>query len=199
MIDKYINIANEQWGKNQVINFPEEMFENINLEEAINIIDKIDQNALMLLPSREIAFFEWLKQNAPEIWDDLWNDENYAEYVVSISFLPLLIYSTNFNGFPICDLLEHDNYFFTRAMMETEQGRTVIETSQNIFANHKQLELFQILALEIAFNAIDIWHFAYKYNIPLKDALEAAEVLFNDKALIHVKQADEVIPYLEFM
>lgn len=199
MIDKYINLANEQWSNHQVITFPEEMFENINIQDAINIIDRIDQNALMLLPLREIQFFSWLKENAPEIWYDLWNDENYTEYVVSISFLPMLIYSSSFNGFPICDLLENDNFFFTRAMMESEQGKTMIETAQNILANKHQLELHQILALEIDFNAIDIWHFAYKYNIPIQDALAAAETLFNDKALEHIKRAEDVVPYLEFI
>ena len=199
MIDKYINLANEQWNNHQVITFPEEMYEDITIEDALNIIEKIDQNALMMLPLREIDFFSWLKENAREIWNDLWNDENYAEYVVSISFLPMLIYSTNFNGFPICDLLNNDNYFFTRAMMDTEQGKTIVETSQNIFANHQSLALHQILALEIDFNAIDIWHFAYKYNIPLKEAMDAAEMLFKDKALKHIKRAEDVVPYLEFI
>ncbi|HOV93210.1 MAG TPA: hypothetical protein PLC04_09075 [Candidatus Kapabacteria bacterium] len=199
MIEQYIDLANKQWNNHQVITFPEDMYEEISIQEALDILDKIDQNALMLLPLREIKFFTWLKENAPEIWDDLWNDENYAEYVVSISFLPMLIYNTNFNGFPICDLLEHDNYFFTRQMMDTEQGRTMIETSQTIFENHQPLALHQILALEIDFNAIDIWHFAYKYNITLDKAFEAAEILFNDKALKHIKRAEDVVPYLEFI
>ena len=57
MIEQYIDLANKQWNNHQVITFPEDMYEEISIQEALDILDKIDQNALMLLPLREIKFF----------------------------------------------------------------------------------------------------------------------------------------------
>ena len=64
----------------------------------------------MKLPPSEISFFEWLKKNDNIVWNDLWNEDEDL-YQVSIDLLPQ--FSDNRNGFPICDLQDGLNYYFT--------------------------------------------------------------------------------------
>lgn len=198
MIKSYIDFANAELKEKQFVTFPEELFINTSVQEASEIVSNLDPNALMLLPKKEIAFFEWLKVADFKVWQDLWDDDSMPEYVVSISFLPLLVYQSNFNGFPICDLMYNDNYYFTIGMMDADHSQTVLEAAKARFEQNLRLDLHQILALEIAFNSIDIWHFANKYHVPLQDAKLALEILIQDKAIKHYKKAEEVAKFIQF-
>ena len=198
MIKKYIEIANNSINEKNYVVFPEEVFEKISLQDANEIVRSIDINTLMLLPQKEIDFFEWLKREDKAIWDDLWNDGENQAYLVSISFLPLLIYSSNFNGFPICDLMDNDNYYFTISMMNADHSQTVLEAAKGRFSNQQKLDLHHILALEIVFNSIDIWHFAYKYGISIDNAKMALDILVQDKAIYHYKKTEDVARFINF-
>lgn len=198
MINTYITLAKTELSKNKFITFPEELFETLTSEEAQQIVSGIDINALMILPEKEIEFFEWLKKEDEPVWKDLWSDDEIAPYLVSVSFLPFLVYKSTANGFPICDLMTVENFYFTISMMIADHSQTVLEAAKERFNQHLKLDLHQILALEIAFNSIDIWHFAYKYNISLAAAKEALNILIQDKAIIHPTTAEEVARHIQF-
>ena len=198
MINTYTGIARVQLSKADYVTFPEEMFETITSEEAQKIISGIEKNSMMKLPAKEIEFFEWLKIVDYPVWEDLWEDEQFEPYIVSISFLPLLVYKSEFNGFPICDLLSVDNYYFTIDMMIAEHSQTVLEAAKDKFTQNLKLDLHQLLALEIAFNSIDIWHFAFKYNVTLEVAKQALNILIQDKAIYHFTKAEDISKYLHF-
>lgn len=198
MINTYIGLAKIEISKNNFITFPEELFVNSTVEEAQKIVSGINTNALMMLPEKEIEFFEWLKQVDFPVWKDLWEDEEFAPYLVSVSFLPFLVYKSNSNGFPICDLKTEDNFYFSISMMVADHSQTVLEAAKERFTQNLKLDLHQLLALEIAFNSIDIWHFAYKYNISLEHAKQALDILIQDKAIIHPTKAEDVAGHLQF-
>lgn len=198
MIDEIINFAKNELQSKQWVVFDENIFETLTPQQAAEIVKNLDPNALMMLSEREIEFFEWIKEVDYPIWEDLWGDDSLPPYVVSVSFLPLLVYQSNANGFPICDLIHNDNYYFNIAMMNAEHSREVLESARSRFESNQKLDLHQLLALEIAFNGIDIWHFAYKYGIDVETAKLAADVLIKDKALVHYKKYDEISDFLSF-
>ncbi len=198
MIQNIIDFAKSELQNNQWVVFEEKVFEELTPQQAIEVIRNMNSNAMMMLSEREIEFFEWIKQVDFEIWNDLWGDESIPPYVVSLSFLPLLVYQSNSNGFPICDLIYNDNYYFNIGMMNADHSKEVLESARGRFESNQKLDLHQLLALEIAFSGIDIWHFAYKYGIDVVVAKLAADVLIKDNALKHFKKYEEVSNYLDF-
>jgi len=198
MIQEIINFAKNELQNKEWVVFDESIFESLTPQQAMEVVRNLDPNALMMLSEREIEFFEWIKEVDPAIWDDLWGDDSIPPYVVSVSFLPLLVYQSNANGFPICDLIHNDNYYFNIAMMNADHSREVLESARARFEANQKLDIHQLLALEIAFNGIDIWHFAYKYGLDVQTAKLAADVLIKDKALNHYKKYDEVSNFLDF-
>lgn len=198
MIQKVIDYAKNELLNNQWVVFQENVFESLTPQQAIDVVRQLDPNSMMMLSEREIEFFEWIKQVDYAIWEDLWDDDSIPPYVVSLSFLPLLVYQSNSNGFPICDLLKNDNYYFNISMMNADHSKEVLEAARGRFESNQKLDLHQLLALEIAFSGIDIWHFAYKYGIDVEVAKLAAEVLIKDNALNHYKKYDEIANYLDF-
>jgi hypothetical protein len=198
MINTYIEFAKAEISKNNFITFPEELFEKISEDEAQQIVNGIEKYAMMMLPEKEIAFFEWLKVEDNPVWKDLWVDDEYAPYLVSISFLPFLVYKSHANGFPICDLVNLDNYYFTINMMIAENSQMVLEAAKERFKLKRKLDLHHLLALEIAFNSTDIWHFAFKYHITIDSAKQALDILVKDNAILHFTKAEDVGKYLQF-
>lgn len=179
------------------IKIPEEIYHNLQFEEAKKIADIYGGSTFIKLPKKEITFFEWLKKEDKDVWMDLWGDMEEEPYVVGLNFLPVLIYSEN-RGFPICDLVENDNYYFTPSHMVDAESRTIIEAATNKFKDRKKLTYNQLLALEISLNPIDIWHFSYKHRIPVETAKEAVEELKDDNALVHLKEAEHLATFVDF-
>lgn len=178
------------------IEFPEEMFSQIDDTIAKRIVAELKHRALFKLPKYEIEFQEWLKENDPKVWNDLWSCELHEPYVVSIIFLPNLV-ERDGRGFPICDLEHNDNYFFNEKHMTDEESKVYIETSRNRFQAKQKLTPAQLLALEISIGPIDIWHFAYKYNISIEMAKSAVEDLKGDFALVHLTDAEHLAKFME--
>ena len=198
MVSELIQYVNEITNAGKWVKFEEDVFNDLTINEAVKLIESVNSNAMIYLPKKEIDFFEWLKINDRDIWDDLWEDPEYPPYIVSMSFLPLLIYNTNYNGFPICDLMDNDNYYFNAAMMSEDHSNEVLEAAKARFDNNQKLDLHHLLALEIAFNSIDIWHFAYKYHLDVETAKMSAQVLIKDKALKHFTKYEDVAKYIDF-
>ncbi|OGU57899.1 MAG: hypothetical protein A2X64_02105 [Ignavibacteria bacterium GWF2_33_9] len=91
-----------------------------------------------------------------------------------------------------------DNYYFTIDMMIADHSQTVLEAAKSRFTQKLKLDLHQLLALEIAFNSIDIWHFAHKYHISLESAKQALNILIQDQAIYHLKKAEDISKFLHF-
>jgi len=185
----------EHLSENEIFDFPDEIFINLT-EDNIKILkEKFGSKYLMKIPDSEIQFFEWLKLNDTPVWNDLWeNTEN--NYTVALNFIPLL--KNNIRGFPICDLLNNDNFYFTESHLISEEAKIMVESVQKMYYEHKQLTIEQALVLEISLEPIDIWRFAYRYKISIERAKEAVANLVNDKILIHLKNAEQLTPFIDF-
>lgn len=192
-----------QWGKKTSdtdahIEFSEEIFHELDEDSSEVVKNALTGSTLMKLPQKEIKFFEWLKEKEPTVWKDLWEEDDIAEkYVVSIDFLPLLIYA-NKRDYPICDLEKAENFYFTEMHMTDEESKVIIEVAYKRLKDKKDLSVPQLLALEIKTKPTDIWHFAYKYNLKVGDAKRAVRELVEDDALVHLKDAEYLAPFVDF-
>lgn len=182
--------------KNVPIQIPEEIFNQITVDIAKELVQKFSHDTLVYLPEREIQFFEWLKEKDYDVWDDLWGGVNEEPYVVSISFLPLLI--RRFGGFPICDLVNNVNYYFTEEMIIQKTSHLLLETLREKFLRNEKLTIAQALLLEMSIAPVDIWHFAYYHHIPLSEAKKAVEELVEDNLIVHYKTAEELANFVQF-
>lgn len=181
----------QQMDTEEIIKVPEEIFASITHEQAEQVAITLSGKKMVYLPQKEIVFFEWLKEKDPAVWEDLWGDDLYPPYVVSASLLPYLIEEDS-NGFPICDLEKNTNYFFSLKFMQDEEAQVIIEAARNRLLAKMPLELSHRLALEVSLAPIDIWHFAYKYDIEIEDAKKAVDELVDDYALVHLKDAEHI-------
>ena len=147
---------------------------------------------LMKLPSKEQDFFEWLKREDPEVWHDLWDEDE--ELLVTLAFLPAL--RGNGNGFLICDLVQPANYFFTSRHIKPNG----LEAAQTILAKAElggDLSIGEALMVEILSAPIDIWHFCYKYGVPISRAKQVVQALVEHDWLVHLSNREDLVQYIE--
>lgn len=178
------------------LRIPSEIFEMIDVDTAKEIVREFGNDTLLFLPQHEIQFFEWLKTVDRKVWNDLWADVEEEPYVVSTAFLPLLI--DKLRGFPICDLVSNDNYYFTQDCINWKAAEHVLEGIQERFLRRESLTIPQHLLLEISIHPIDIWHFAYHYQLDLDEIKSAVKELVEDNLLIHLKKAEDLADYIQF-
>lgn len=188
--------ANES-GQGDYIVIPEDILRTIDGSRAEQLSKHFGHNTLIRLPISEIDFFEWLRESDYKVWNDLWGGTDEDPYVVGISFLPLLI-EKNGRGFPICDLMNNDNYYFSMSHMVDEESKAMIESSRERFMEGLELTVAQLLAVEISIAPIDIWHFAYKHNISLEIAKDAVHQMTEDHVLVHLKEAGHLAHFIDF-
>jgi hypothetical protein len=191
-----------EWCQKQVLsenllNIPKEILEKITFEQAQIINNYFPKTTLFKLPQYEIDFFEWVKLVDPSVWEDLWTDEINPPYIVSLIFLPVLV-KGSYRGFPICDLVNNENYFFAPAHLADKESEIFTESSKTRFLNKESLTVPQLLSIEISMDAIDIWHFAYKHKIELPEAKKAVKALVNDEVLVHLKDAEYLSTFINF-
>ena len=196
IVDFFRQFANDKG----YLDIPEEIFAKMEEDHGKVLVEELDQPRLFKLPEYEIQFFEWLKENDRPVWDDLWKNDNehgLEEYVVGISFLPLILKKDG-RGLPICDLYSVDNYYFTNQQLVGEESKVILESAKIRFQNKENISIGQLLAIEIDLGAIDIWHFACKHNIDLQKAKEAVHELVDDYALVHLKDASHLSSFIDF-
>lgn len=186
----------EKQKSNSVLRIPDEIFEMLDIDTARQIVKEIGEDTLLYLPKHEIQFFEWLKSADGNVWNDLWAGVSEEPYVVSISFLPLLI--DRFRGFPICDLMANDNYYFTQEFIVWKTAQLILDGIRERFLRRESLTIAQQLLLEISIHPIDIWHFAYHYRFKLEDVKSAVNELVEDNLLVHFKKAEELADFIQF-
>jgi hypothetical protein len=196
MTDKeVINWCEDHLAKNDYLSFPEEMLDVLSDGNIQAVIDKYGTKYLMKMPQSEVQFFEWLKINDLMVWKDLWEGEE-EPYLVAVNFLPLLL--SKIRGFPICDLLDNDNYFFTDEHLISDEAKLMKETVRQMYMDHKQLTVEQALILEISIEPIDIWRYAYRYNLSVERAKKAVQNLVGEKMLLHIKDAEQLSGFITF-
>jgi|APTNR8051073442_1049403.scaffolds.fasta_scaffold01284_6 hypothetical protein len=178
-----------------ILHIPEDVFLKMDKEYGELLIKEFTATRMLRLPQYEIDFFNWLKDKDPLVWKDLWGDDD-GSYTVSIEFLKLLLEKDG-RGFPICDLQTVDNYYFIPQLLVERESDVMVEAAKVRFIEKKGLTPSQLLALEIHFGGIDVWHFAYKHNIDLDEAKAAVASLVEDQILVHLTDAEHLAPILE--
>lgn len=188
---------NESIVDDRYYDFSEKFLDELTVDEGQYIHDISQDVQMFKLPEKEIKFFDWLKEKDPKVWNDLWGVIDEKPYLVSTLFLPV-IKSDPTRGFPICDLLDEDNYFFAEQHVTDEESKVFIDVAKRKLESRKRMTIEELLMLEISTGPIDIWHFAYKFNLELDDCKVAVENLKNDEALVHLKDAEHLVPFIEF-
>ena len=136
------------------LDIPQEIIDLLDTESAETVAEFFNHNKLIKLPAHEIEFFDWLKKNDLEVWNDLWEDEQEEPYIVSVSLLPLLIDKSK--GFPICDLLQTTNYYFTNEHIAGKEALLFLESIKERVKEGGELTPAQELFLEISEGPVDI-------------------------------------------
>ena len=165
----------------RTVTIPDSMISDLTREQAEEIAARFGGTTLIALPEREQEFFTWLGEKDPGVWRDLWGDAEQP-YVVSISFLPELLPKRR--GFLICDLVEHQNFFFTQESITPEEGKIFLDAALDIVHAHGQLSMEQALVIEAWRAPIDLWRFAYNYKLPLDDVKKMVLWLLREEILL---------------
>lgn len=147
---------------------------------------------LMKLPPREQTFMQWLREEDAGVYEDLWEDD--TALLVSLSFL------TDFRhggpGFQICELEEHDNYFFTPRHVKKEGAaalRDILARAQK----GEELAVEEALMFEIVRGPLDIWHFCHRFSVPVARGKAAVRALVAHDWLVHLPLREDLVPYID--
>jgi hypothetical protein len=180
---------------NQFIKIDEEVFNEITFEQAEFLAENFHANTLIYLPEYEVRFFEWLKKTDYPIWKDLWADQELEPYIVGAALLPFLMLKDR--GYPICDLLNNDNFFFSEKNIIEKNAKLLIESLKEVLLNKGKLSVAHLLLLEMSFAPLDIWHFAHHYSIQLDFVKRAVLELLQDNLIEHWTRADEIAELID--
>lgn len=179
-----------------VLIIPENIIEQLDEETVAVIVRALHAHTFMRLPEKELRFFTWLKDADVEIWNDLWNmAEGEEPYIVSIAMLQDIIVPNR--GFPICDLVTQDNYYFSSEHFVKGESDDFLAAIQDRVLSDSTLTVGQLLALEISIAPMDIWRFAYQHNLKIHTVKSAVEELVKDGLLIHLKTSAELAAFME--
>jgi hypothetical protein len=191
IIEFFSKLVNDQG----VLIIPEDVFLKMEKDYGNLLKQDFEHAQMFRLPEFEIEFFKWVKETDPLVWNDLWKDEE-DPYVVSLEFMPRLLEQDG-RGFPICDLQTIDNYYFAPQLMVDTESDVMVEAAKARFVERRGLTPSQLLALEVHYGGIDIWHFSYKHQIELQEAKDAVASLVEDQVLVHLTDAEHLAPILE--
>jgi len=175
------------------IRFTRSEIASLNETDVREIQDTFQGRALMMLPEGEIDFFEWLKEMDLTVWEDLWGGDD-EPYRVSTDFLHHFVGEGN--GFPICDLVDSENYWFSVRHIKPK-AQELMEVISRKLDNHESLDVQELLLVEIMTASIDIWHFCHRNHIDLDTAKEAVAELQKADMLVHLTDRDDLVKYLD--
>jgi len=180
-----------------VITFDEEILSALTPDDAKLIISQIGSTHLLKLPQKEIAFFEWLKEIHPLVWKDLWGyDDDEYRYTVGLEFLPLMLDPVR--GFPICDLLTHENYYFVADHLIGEEISFYLDAVKDRYVKQESVTVAQLFVLEISMAPIDVWRFSYHHRIELDRVMKAVNDLKEEGMLLHLQKAEDLADFVTF-
>ena len=192
-INKLIDKLEKQLDNQHFIEFYPENLNSLRLDQAQVIVEKFHGRALMKLPETEIDFFSWLKENDPDVWNDLWQDEDDL-YLVSIDLLSFFIEGGL--GFPICDLVDQPNYWFNTRLIKPKGMEKLEEIIVKLEQGNK-INISEAFLLEISTRPVDIWHFCYNNNLPVDRLKKIVNDLVYDSFLVHLTDRDDLVKYID--
>ena len=180
-----------------IITFDEEILSALTPDDAKLIISQIGSTHLLKLPQKEIAFFEWLKEIHPLVWRDLWgSDDSEHEYTVGMDLLPLMLDPVR--GFPICDLITQENFFFVPDHLIGEEISFYLEAVKERYLKQETVTVAQLLVLEISMAPIDAWRFSYHHRIEFDRVMKAIQDLKEEGMLLHLGKAEDLADFISF-
>lgn len=184
-------------GSRGILTFEEDIFSTLTVDDAKYIISQVGTAHLIRLPKKEQMFFEWLKEHHPLVWNDLWgNDEEEYLYTVGLEFLPLMMDPVR--GFPICDLLTLENYFFVPDHLVGEEISFYLEAVKERYLKQETVTVAQLLVLEISMAPIDAWRFSYHHRIEFERVVKAIQDLKEEGMLLHLGKAEDLADFVSF-
>jgi hypothetical protein len=193
LINRLIQEKEKQLESQDFIEFSSEDLSILDINAAKEIENHFHGHTMMALPEWEVDFFRWLKEKDFSVWNDLWeNDEE--PYRVSTDFLHHFI--KNGNGFPICDLIDEDNYWFCGRHIKPKGLENMEETGKKIKQN-KSLSFEEALLIELLRGSIDLWHFCYRYKVPLSMGKERIDQMHQNDILVHLTDREDLVKYLD--
>lgn len=164
----------------------EEEIDTLSPEQAQELVALFGSTTLIPLPERERKFFDWLRNNDLPVWKDMWG-ENEAEETYYVSLAHLTSFLPKQRGFPICDLVENDNYYFTPEDITPEDGKIYVDSALDIIAEQGQLSMDQAFMVEVWRAPIDQWRFAWMYRLPIAEVKKMVHWLITE-GLLNVPQ-----------
>lgn len=186
------------------VDFPPEVWAAITPELAAKLAEQHQSSVFVRLPQPEIEFFEWLRYHDTEIWRDLWEvtpeeavlpeELQAVSYLVGIGLISELVVPGR--GFPICDLIQNPNYYFSIKNLRAEEAKPFIDAALAHIDNNQPLSPAECFLLELRRASIDIWRFAYLYHISPDNAKRVALQLAQDGLLDYAPGRDDVSQYL---
>ena len=188
-----IDDTKKQLAAQRFVEFSKDHLYALRLDQVQAIVDEFHGRALMKIPQTEIDFFIWLKKNDPDIWDDLWQDEDDM-YLVSIDLLSRFI--DGGLGFPICDLVNQPNYWFNVRLIKPK-GMEELENIIMKLEGGKKVTLSEAFLLEVSTRPVDIWHFCYHRNVSVDRLKQVVDDLVYDGFLVHLTDRDDLVKYID--
>ncbi len=187
----------QQHAENNIVEFPEELLQALSEEQLQVIARELGASMFMRLPASDIRFFEWLKRADENVWNDLWNDDIQPEpYVVGLALLPDIMRGNR--GFPICDLVNEPNFYFTHLHVRGEEAKPYLEALRLRLEKGDELGIPELFLLELTQAPIDIWRFAYLYRVSINTVKQAVMQLVEDELLSYTPTREELSAYLDF-
>ncbi|MBD3224135.1 MAG: hypothetical protein GF313_05360 [Caldithrix sp.] len=183
----------QQLKQNNYIEFNDRDIRKMRQDEARHVIEYFSGYTMMKLPPSEVEFFEWLKEADPPVWEDLWSDVEDI-YKVSIDFLSQFIGEQN--GFPICDLIDQPNYWFTNRHIKPKGIERLEEATEKIQAGQK-LQIVDLILYELSIAPIDVWHFCYRHNLPVFRVKQTIDDMVSEGWLVHLTDREDLAKYID--
>ncbi len=182
----------KQRERDNFIQFTRDELTRLSDKQIDHLTEYFHGYTLMLLPQEEIDFFSWLKEKDHTVWQDLWGDDE-SLYLVSIDLLRQ--FSGSFSQYPICDLIETPNYWFSAEHIKPKGMETI-----NLIMD--KAEVNQALGTEEQFlvglnlHSTDIWHFCYQNQVPLKEMKKIIDDMVFRGLIVHLPDREDLFKYI---
>lgn len=193
-ISTFIKEKDRQRSEENYISFSKSELLSLSAEQTRHLIDYFHGYTMMRLPESEQVFFEWLKENDARVWDDLWGTEEDL-YLTSVDLLGNFTGETG--GFPICDLLEIPNYWFTKDHIKSK-GMEALQEILTLAEAGADLSAEQQFLLQVSGQNTDIWHFCFMFDVPVAEMKKAIEDMVYKGWIVHLPDREDLVKYIEF-
>jgi hypothetical protein len=187
----YLQEKEKQRARQHFLSFRKGGLEQWNADQIRHLMEFFHGYTLMQLPQSEIDFFEWLKSADRDVWNDLWEGEE-NQYLVSIDLLEKL--SGPSAQFPLCDLVDTPNYWFSAKHIKPAGTEAMLQIAAKA---ETELELEERLLLAIAEADTDIWHYGYAHHVALDVLKKAVEEMVFRGWIVHLPDREDLVKYIQ--